>query len=173
MTYPPPPPPPNYPPPQYGPPQHPQPQNPPPKKSNKVLWVVLGAVGALLVCGGGLGFFLWSMLFSPKSGVQQVRAVTQEYRAAEDAKDAAKLAGILCSADAGEAAEIIEADQKVAPGPIDIKGAHVINSLGAVGFTDPKGQGWTVYLRKEADQWKVCPSAKDEFKAADTTTTTP
>jgi hypothetical protein len=180
VTYPPPPnqpphdgPPQQYGPPQYGtPPQNFQPQNPQPKKSNKVLWIVLAAVGALLVCGGGFGFFLWSTLFSSKSSVQQIRAVAQDYKAAEDAKDTAKLAGFLCSADADKAGEILEADQKVAPGAIDVKVSRVVNSLGAVGFTDSKGQGWTVYFRKEGEQWKACPSAKDEFQASDTTTTT-
>lgn len=43
----------------YGQPYQPHPYGTPPKKSNKVLWIVLGVVGAvlLLCCGGIVGLF--------------------------------------------------------------------------------------------------------------------
>ncbi|MGL6236971.1 MAG: hypothetical protein ACRC20_16715 [Segniliparus sp.] len=156
----------------YGPPPNFPPQHgaQPPKKKRTVLWIVLSVVGALLLCGGGFALFIWKMALSPDSGPQQVKSVAKDYKRAEDANDAAALAGLLCSADSAQAEAVLRGDAKVARGDIDVKSSATINDLGMAAFTDAKGAAWTLYFHKEDGKWKVCPSSRDAFKAANTTT---
>lgn len=157
-------------PPTYGYPPTGQPAAPQaPKRRRKGLLIggVAAAATATLVVAGILAWFL----LGANGEEDQIRAAMGSFNTAVENGDVDAVASHLCAQEAAAfkglhipvppASGAPQPNTQVGLSNIQIKGQLAAATLTAAGKPDT-----TLYFRKEADNWKLCASAQQDFTAA-------
>jgi hypothetical protein len=137
-------------------------QQPPPRRrvGRKVLFIVLGVVLALCLCGGGFGFFLYTVL---REASEAPRAATHAFVADLAAGNTQAAYGKLCARVRAQYTQS-QFDQIVAgqprPTKASISGFSVENDTAEIRTTltlaDGSERGHEFNLVDETGGWKVC-----------------
>lgn len=141
-----------------------------PKRRRKGLLIggVAAAATATLVVAGVLAWFL----LGANGDEDQIRAVMGNFNTAVENGDVDAVASHLCAQEAAAfkglhipvppaSPRASQPNTQVGLSNIQIKGQLAAATLTAAGKPDT-----TLYFRKEADTWKLCASAQQDFTAA-------
>lgn len=127
--------------------------------------VLFAGVFVLLIGGVGLYFHIAGR------DVREIRSVVDSFVTAVDTADEARVISLLCQE---EAADLIEnaGEEPSEPSPAvpddpsfarDVTEVEVRDDAASAKVVRSDEQPYTLYLRKEAEVWKVCAPAEERF----------
>ncbi|WP_030481497.1 hypothetical protein [Lentzea albidocapillata] len=129
--------------------------------------IVLVTAAIVLVVGGtGLYFYIAGR------DVREIRTVVDSFVTAVDTADQARVVALLCQE---EAAGLTENEDPPVPSPAiaddpsharEVTEVEVRDDAASAKVVRPDEEPYTLYLRKEADVWKVCAPVEERFTGA-------